>query len=162
MPEKLFGIPAHPLMVHLPVVMLPLCALIALALAIRPSLVRHFGIPFAVLTGVSFVGTFLATESGEGLEELLGEKSAAIERHAEWGDRTRIAALVFLLLAIAFVVLVKRSQRAAAERPASTRSLAVPVMAGLLALSAVGTTVAVIYTGHSGAKSAWEDAGKEG
>ncbi len=158
-------------MVHLPVVMLPLCALIALVLAIRPSLVRHFGIPFAVLTGVSFVGTFLATESGEGLEELLGEKSAAIERHAEWGDRTRIAALVFFILAIAFVVLVKRSQRAGEARPASSgpasagpasaRSLAVPVMAALLALSAVGTTVAVIYTGHSGAKSAWEDAGKK-
>ena len=126
MPEKLFGIPAHPLMVHLPVVLLPLCALIALVLAVRPSLVRHFGIPFVVLTGVSFIGTFLATESGEGLQELLNEKAAAIERHAEWGDRTRIAALVFFLLAIAFVVLVKRSQRVGVTTSPSTSTATPP------------------------------------
>lgn len=162
MPEKLFGIPAHPLMVHLPVVLLPLCGLLALLLAVRPSLVRHYGIPFAVLTGVAFVGTFLATESGEGLEDILGEKSAAIERHAEWGDRTRLIALVFFLLAVVFVAVARRSQRAAVERFAVLRHrLAIPVIAALLCVSAVATTVSVIYTGHTGAKSAWEDAGKE-
>ncbi len=123
-----------------------------------------------MFTGVSFVGTFLATESGEGLQNLLGEETAAIERHAEWGDRTRIAALVFFLLASAFVVLVKRSQRTigATTSPSSSstsstgHSFAIPVIAVLLSLSAVATTAAVIYTGHSGAKSAWEDAGKKG
>lgn len=34
--NNLFGLPAHPLLVHLPVVMVPLAAIGALVLAIRP------------------------------------------------------------------------------------------------------------------------------
>jgi uncharacterized membrane protein len=168
MPEKLFGIPSHPLMVHLPVVLLPLCALIALVLAVRPSLVRHYGWPFLGLSLVATVGTVLAASSGEGLEELLNERSDAIEQHAEWGDRTRLVAIVFFVLAVAFVYLVKRSQqRSTSDSTGSThtvvkRSPAIPVFAALLFVSAIGATASVIYTGHTGAKSAWEDAGKEG
>lgn len=164
MPDRLFGLPAHPLLVHLPVVMLPLCAILAIVLAVRPKLVRHYGPVLVGLTGVAFVGTFLAAQSGEGLQEnILKEHSAAIERHAEWGDRTRIAALVFFVCALAFVMVVRKagaSQRSLGA--AAKRSAAVPVLAALMVLSAVGTTAAVIYTGHTGAKSAWEDAGKEG
>jgi uncharacterized membrane protein len=167
MPEKLFGIPSHPLMVHLPVVLLPLCALIALVLAVRPSFVRHYGWPFLGLSLVATVGTVLAASSGEGLQELLNERSSAIEQHAEWGDRTRLVAIVFFVLAAAFVYLVKRSQASTSDSTGSThtvvkRSPAIPVLAALLAVSAIGATASVIYTGHTGAKSAWEDAGKEG
>ncbi len=162
MPDKLFGIPAHPLMVHLPVVMLPLCAIFAIILAVRPSLVKPYGIPLAVLTGISFVGTFFATESGEGLEHLLNEHSAAIERHAEWGDRTRLAALVFFILALAFVIVAKRAQGTPQVVVGEAkRAMLIPVLAALMSIAAIGTTVAVIYTGHTGAKSAWEDAGKD-
>lgn len=167
MPEKLFGIPSHPLMVHMPVVLLPLCALFAIVLAVRPRLVRHYGIPFLALSLVSMVGTVLAAASGEGLQHILNERDPAIDQHAEWGDRTRIIAIVFFVLAVAFVLAVRQLQSsetddANRESGAPTRrSPIVPALAALLSLSSVTATAAVIYTGHTGAKSAWADAGKK-
>ena len=149
-------------MVHLPVVLLPLCALFAIVLAVRPGLVKHYGLPLAALTGISFVGTFLATESGEGLEHLLNEHSAAIEQHSEWGDRTRLAALVFFILALAFVIVARKAQRTPQVVVGEAKkAMVIPILAALMSIAAIGTTVAVIYTGHTGAKSAWEDAGQE-
>ncbi len=166
MPEKLFGIPSHPLMVHLPVVMLPLCALIAVVLAFRPPLVRHYGYPFLGLSFVAMFGTVLAASSGEGLEHILNERNEAIEEHAEWGDRTRLMAVLFFVLAVAFVVLARKIHAVGPDSTSQTRSAvgrsaAVPVLAVLLSISAAAATAAVMYTGHTGAKSAWEDAGKE-
>lgn len=167
-PDRLFGVPAHPLFVHIPVVLLPLCALIAIALAVRPSLVGNFGIPLLALTLFSTVGTFFAAESGEGLESILRKHSKAIEEHAEWGDRTRLIAIVFFLLVTAFVILTRRAANAggattgATSSPPSSRT---PVLAGialLVVLSGVASTMAVTKTGHTGASSAWDDAGKEG
>ena len=165
MPEKLFGIPSHPLMVHIPVVLLPLCALLAILLVVRPFWVRHYGWPFLVLSFVSMVGTVVAAASGEGLKHILNERNPAVDRHAEWGDRTRLAAIVFFVLAAAFVYLVKRFEGLKVSgTPGSTtvvnRSAAVLLVAALLVISAVASTGAVMYTGHTGAKSAWGDAGK--
>ena len=162
MPDRLFGIPAHPLLVHIPVVLLPLCALFAIVLAVKPRLVAHYGIPLAVLTGISFAGTVLATQSGEGLQHILKEQSAAIERHSQWGDRTRLAAFVFFILALAFVGVARRTLRVSQVGVDVKKSVVIPILAALMSIAAIGTTVAVIYTGHSGAKSAWEDAGKAG
>lgn len=67
--ETFDGLPAHPLVVHLPVVLVPLAALAVLALALRPRLLRTFGVVVTVLAGVGFAGALLATNSGEALEE---------------------------------------------------------------------------------------------
>lgn len=166
MTSRFFGIPSHPLLVHIPAVLLPLCALLAILIVVRPRLEEHFGIPLVVLTAGGTLGAFLAAASGEGLEEILREHSAAIEHHAEWGDRTRIVALLFFVITVAFVVMARKARLAAAGADSASspvkRSAAVPVLAALLILSGVATTASVIITGHSGAKSAWEDAGKEG
>lgn len=41
--ENLFGLPAHPLLVHLPVVMVPIAATMALLMTIRPAWLDRFG-----------------------------------------------------------------------------------------------------------------------
>lgn len=169
MPERLFGIPSHPLMVHAPVVLLPLTAIVAIVLIARPSLLRHYGFPLIGLSVVSAFSAILAASSGEGLQDILKERSRAIEEHAEWGDRTRLIAIVFMLVVIAWVVVQRRWERGRAGGGAEASStsaqartnLARGALAALVVLFAVGSTWAVIETGHSGAKSAWEDAGKE-
>jgi uncharacterized membrane protein len=180
MPDRLFGLPAHPLLVHIPVVLLPLCALLAIVFVVRLSLTRQFGLPVVMLTAVAAGGTFFAAESGEGMEKILNEPpNPALEAHAEWGDRIRIAAIVFFVIALIFVLLARRSSSSSSSSSStrastaaasgtggvvveSGRSTVVMVLAALLVVSALGTTYAVIETGHSGAKQAWEDAGKEG
>ncbi len=162
MPDRLFGIPAHPLLVHVPVVLLPLCVVIALMMVTRPRLVDQWGYPAIGLSVVAAIGTILAAETGEGLERILNEKSPALENHAKWGDITKIVAVVFVVFLIAFVLITKRrSSTTETNGSASMKGIAVALTVAM-ALSGIGTVFAVVKTGHSGATQAWEDAGKEG
>jgi uncharacterized membrane protein len=158
MPDKVFGLPAHPLLVHIPVVLLPVCALAAILLAVQPRLVDRYGTAFAVLTGCAFVGTVLAARTGPELRHLLNEETASIEQHARWGDRTEILSVLFFVLAVAFVVVSKRANRARLPGGDGKRTIAVPILAASLSVVAVFTTAAVIRTGHTGAEAVWEDA----
>jgi uncharacterized membrane protein len=158
---KLGGLPAHPLIVHLPVVLAPLAFIGAvLALAIKPW--RAWLLPLtAALAAVSMVGAQLAVMSGEGLEELLDEESAAIERHAELGEQVRPFILAFLVFAVLAAVawhFVHRggADEAATQRLDTWRKLAVPFMA-LSVLTGALATVSVFRAGHSGAESVWEE-----
>jgi uncharacterized membrane protein len=163
MPERLFGLPSHPLLVHIPVVLLPLCFIFAIFVVVKPKLVQHFGVPLLAVSLAAVIGTILAASSGEGLEKILNEHTAALEEHAEWGDRTRLIAVVFFVLITAFVFLARRvlSQTVGTTGVGNPPRNGLVTLFGLLALVA-GTLMcgAVIQTGHSGAKSAWEDAGK--
>ena len=163
MPDRLFGLPAHPLLVHVPVVLLPLAALLMLWLLYRPQHLHLLGFLLVGCSFVSFVGSVLAVETGEGLERILNEPSEALERHAQMGERTRLIAAVFFVLVVAFVVIGRRWNAArtihGGALPRSKAFIAVGAVAALLGIFAVGSVVA---TGHSGAKLAWEDAGKSG
>jgi hypothetical protein len=163
MPDRLFGLPSHPLLVHLPVVLLPLAALLMLWLVVRPQHLSLLGLPLVGLSLVSLLGAVLAVESGEGLERILNEPSKALERHAQMGERTRLVAAVFFVLVVAFYFLGRKWNAArVVGGTAVARSkafVAVGVVAALFGIVAIG---AVVTTGHSGAKLAWEDAGKEG
>jgi uncharacterized membrane protein len=163
MPERLFGLPSHPLLVHIPVVLLPLCFIFAIFVVVKPRLVEHFGVPLLIVSLVAVIGTVLAASSGEGLESILNKHNAAIQDHAEWGDRTRLVAVVFFLLITVFVALARR----VLSKTVGTTGIGNPPRNGLVTVFGVlalvaGTLMcgAVIQTGHSGAKSAWEDAGK--
>ena len=50
--ETFFGLPAHPLMVHLPVVLIPLAGIIAIVFAFRPAWLDRFGWHLVVLSGL--------------------------------------------------------------------------------------------------------------
>ena len=166
------GIAAHPLIVHLPVVLVPLAAFGALVALVRPSW-RSWCLPLtAAFAAVGFVGVQLAIMSGEGLEELLDEESAAIERHAQIAEQARPIVLLFVLAAVAAAVLWHRLHQAPADegasdaatpaRPATLVRLAVPLMA-LSVLTGALSTVWIFRTGHSGAESVWkEESGGEG
>jgi uncharacterized protein YacL len=99
----------------------------------------------------------LAASSGEGLQEELNKRSALIQDHAEWGDRTRLVALVFLLVITGFVLLARRVaskiEGTTGIRP--VRSITVTVVGVVALVVGVLMCAAVIKTGHSGATSAW-------
>ena len=84
--EKLFGLPAHPLLVHIPVVLVPLAAIIAIVFAFKPAWLDRFGWGLVALSGVGALGAILAAGSGEGLEGLQNQaETAAREDHFELG-----------------------------------------------------------------------------
>lgn len=151
--NNLFGLPAHPLLVHLPVVMIPMAAAGAIILAIFPKYFARFG---WWVTGMSFIGAIgaiLAAGSGEALEEKV-DRSSTLHDHAELGESARLFAV--LLFVVLVVVMLARKYRAA-DMAKKAVSVAVSVL--IVAAAAVAGWVTV-QTGHTGAKASWCEVSK--
>lgn len=151
--DELFGLPAHPLVVHAAVVLLPLAALATLLCAALPRARRHYA-PIAL--GVALVATIavgLAQGSGEALEEKVDE-TGLVEEHTEKGEQVLPWAIaVTVAAAVTALPLLER------RRPTlPTRALTAAVVALSLVVG-VGATWSVVEVGHSGAKATWDDVG---
>lgn len=145
--EKLAGLPAHPLFVHLPVVVVPLAASGALILAVFPRFIAKWGWWVVGAAGVGALGAILAAGSGEALEESVRETDA-IERHAELGEMARNVSLVLFVVVLA--LMVARKVLAAGR----FRTVAASIV---VAAVSVGAVVTIANAGHTGAESVWSD-----
>jgi hypothetical protein len=154
--DTFFGIPAHPLIVHAVVVLVPLAALGAIAVVFSPWVRAHVGWLVAATAVLDVLLGPLATGSGEALEERVDE-TALVERHTEMGEQLLPWVIVLAVSVVAFMVLAHLAARRSAETAA-------PVWAGRAARIAVvvvtvvaasGALVQVARIGHSGAKASW-------
>lgn len=143
------GLPAHPMLVHVIVVLAPLTAVLAILCALWPAARHRLVWLVLVLAGVTTALTPIATEAGEWLEHHLDE-SELIEKHAELGDTMLYFALALLVAAVLLVIVHLRAGRG---KPLSTALSGVIVAFVLLA--SVATTVQVFRIGHSGAEATW-------
>ena len=88
MPTQINGLPAHVLLIHAIVILIPLGALFTVLSAVWPAAHRKLGFlaPLACLIGVVLVP--VTTNAGEWLEEKIAANGEvrAIEKHAELGD----------------------------------------------------------------------------
>ena len=155
--DSIFGVPAHPLFVHIPVVLTPLAlvaALFTLKERWRPWLVWVT----VGLGTVAALGAQFAVMSGEELEESVAE-SKALEAHADLGESTRTLIVIFVAVAIGFALY----ERFRVSRPAvnASKQIAAALMAATIVLGIV-STVWVARTGHQGAKITWRDVKLEG
>lgn len=107
--DELFGLPAHPLLVHVPVVIIPLGLLVALV-ALWPRARRGAALAAAALAVVGALGAVLAAGAGEKLEDDVRETELS-EEHAAQGDRVEPAAAGFGALAVAGAVAVEAARR---------------------------------------------------
>lgn len=164
MPGTILGLPAHPLIVHAVVVLVPLAAVLVAASAVSGRF-RHwsrYATPLVALAGLAMVP--LASDSGEGLERSVPH-SALVEQHAELADSLLPLMIGMAVVAIALLLLDRRSSPTTADtaddgspRPAPSRQRAVGVVVAALALLvSAGTLVQVGRIGHSGAKAVWTD-----
>ena len=67
--ETAFGLPAHPLLLHVPVVFVPILGLAALAVAIRPRFLERVDVPLAAFSVVTLASTLLAAGAGEAFKD---------------------------------------------------------------------------------------------
>lgn len=157
--EPLLGLPTHPLIVHVPVVVIPLTAVGALATVARRSWYFQYRWVVLMMGVLGAIGAILAASTGEELEE--GERaSRAIHEHAEAGELARTVAIVFALVLVAYVVvpwfLARRARLDDRRDQVGPRWLR-PVLAALVVLTSIGAVAAVIDAGHSGASSVWNE-----
>lgn len=154
--NQIFGLPAHPLMVHIPIVLIPLLALLTIAFVARPAWRPTMSIPLAALAIITLLGTLLAANSGESLRDQV-QQSALVRAHAEMGDQLQVIGVVFCL-AVLGTVLLENSERRA------WRWLRLPAGRQLLVLASAATILMAVVatgwdvrTGHSGAKAVWSE-----
>ncbi|RBY95470.1 hypothetical protein DQ237_13060 [Blastococcus sp. TF02-8] len=149
MPETVFGLPTHALLVHASVVLIPLAALLVALHALWPGARRRLGVVTPLAAAAALVLTPLSTESGESLERLVG-RSPLVERHAQLADGLLPWTVALFVVAVA-VWFLGRPDRGARPRW-------LPVVVGVLAVAAAaGTVQQVVRIGHAGAEATWSD-----
>jgi hypothetical protein len=156
------GLPAHVLLVHFVVVLVPLTALALVVCAVWPAAARRMGIVLPLLALVTVASVPLTTQAGEWLEAHV-DSNSLIRRHAELGDGMLPWAGGLLVLAVVVWWATRRTDAASASASADgdgrgTRWAAAPVRVVAAVLSVViaaGAVVDVYRIGDSGAKAAW-------
>ncbi|HET9654921.1 MAG TPA: DUF2231 domain-containing protein [Kineosporiaceae bacterium] len=144
--DLIAGVPAHPLLVHAAVVLLPVMAVVTPLAVARPSW-RPALRWVAVADFVTFVGVFATAQAGEALQSRLSQAEGhpVAHDHGELGDLLAPVALLLFLVALAAWFAVRRG------------GVLVPVavvVVSLVGLLGIGMTIAV---GHSGATATWQE-----
>ena len=185
--DKLFstflGLPVHALVVHAVVVLLPLAAIAAFALAVVPGWRIRFGWSTLALVTVATGSVPVARESGQWLANAL--HYPADFHHGQLGQLVIFYAVPMWALTVVLVFLERRrrglplvgrsnssggtamhggsasggsaSGGASGSRGRTRRGSAVPVtlVAVACAISAVLCTISVVNAGHTGSDSVW-------
>lgn len=163
--DTIFGLPAHPLVVHAVVVLLPLAAAAATALAVVPRWRRRYTWPLLGVTVAGVGSVPLAQYSGDQLNARLAAlENPLIQRHAELGNDLLPFALGFGVAVVALLVAGRLADR---ERAAADDDAAVPktwrhiaaVVAVLVIAAGAAATVQTVRIGHSGSTAVWDGIG---
>lgn len=147
--DTLAGLPIHPMVVHLAVVLVPLSALGLLAILALRSWRERFGLLVLVGLAVGAGAAFVAKESGEALAKRVGEPAD----HARWGDILPAVAVGLFVVAAVWYFVQRRADKAVPPRR-TTFGLVFGLISALAALATIALTVLV---GHSGAAAVWAD-----
>jgi uncharacterized membrane protein len=142
-PEKFHGLPLHPLVVHAPVVLIPLALLLALLYAL-PRTRAWAAIPMVLVSVAAFIATYLARESGFNFKNQLGITGARINNHQHQANILFYMMIVFALIAIAVFVVYRRRTR--------TSAMVQHVAAAVLVVAAAVVAYQVAVTGEAGAR----------
>lgn len=167
--DSIFGIPAHPLFVHIPVVLIPLAAVGVIVMAIRPAWWERYQWATLAIAGVGMVGSIIAAGTGEELEEAVENTAPRqlLRAHVEAGEMSRTVSIAFFVVLLAAVVVLpwwmrRRSNQAGTESSAESIASGSPtwlrrIVSIVLVLTALGASWTVYDAGHTGAKSVWSD-----
>ncbi|KOX26855.1 hypothetical protein ADK67_15365 [Saccharothrix sp. NRRL B-16348] len=158
----IFGLPAHPLLVHAVVVLLPLAAASAAALAVVPRWRQRYAWLLLGVTLVAVGSVPLAQWAGEQLyAKMAALGNPLIQRHADLGNDLLPFALGFGVVVVALLVsgrLADRERAAAADDPAvpkTWRRIAV-VVAVLVVAAGAAATIQTVRIGHSGSTAVYD------
>ncbi|WP_225728450.1 MULTISPECIES: DUF2231 domain-containing protein [unclassified Nocardia] len=143
------GLPAHVLLVHGLVVLVPLTAVLLILCAVWRAARERFIWLVVALAAICAVLTPITTEAGDWLEHHIG-RTPAIRDHAELGDTLIYFTIALLIAAVLLAVVHLRERR--------DRSLGAPIVVAVAILAivaGVAATAQVYRIGDSGAHAVW-------
>jgi hypothetical protein len=159
------GLPAHPLFLHVPVILIPVAAIGALVLVAWPRLFVRNGLWLGLVAVVALGATNLTIGAGHALRNDLNLQGPGIvARHASAADTLRILLIVFTaLLLIAVAVFRTAGPRVTGVGPVDAALTAVrsgvalkATLRVIVAVFAIASLYYVFHTGDLGAKAVWQ------
>jgi len=150
------GLPAHPLIVHLTSVAVPIASLVALVVAFWPAARRWLSFGTPIVAFIAGISVPLPTESGGWLESRV-QMTPAVQKHVDEAHNL----LPWMGLLMLAMMAWWAWHRFAVPRINSTALLRVAAISGpvVLTVLAIGTLVDVVIIGHAGAAAAWQGRG---
>jgi hypothetical protein len=163
--EEFMDLPAHPLLIHAPVVLLPLQILAALVYGLVP-MVRRMTAWFVVATAVAAPLSALAAKlSGDAFRIRLVRNGttdagilARIDEHRELATLALYASVALGVLALVLVAVHVGNARRAADpsQPAGSGPAVIAVILTVAVIAASGATGYYIFqAGDTGARLVW-------
>jgi hypothetical protein len=156
------GLPAHPLFVHVPVVLIPTTIVIAIVFMFRLEWLARYGIALAIVSIVAMSSIFLTMQAGAALRGALHLQGQAAKLISEHSQAAHVLAIVYVVFTATLIVTFA-AQRISGGMPTGLaivdRLLSPrPVFTALrvaLVLLAVGAGFMTFRTGDLGAEAVW-------
>lgn len=144
------GLPAHILLNHFVIVLMPLTAILAILCAVWPAARQRLIWLVLVLAVGTAIVTPMTVSSGQWLIDHADKQSQMLNHHADLGHTMIYFAAALLVAAALLGVLHVRQQRADGVKPVVRALIVVLVLA-----ASTAAMIQVYRTGESGARSAW-------
>jgi NADH:ubiquinone oxidoreductase subunit 2 (subunit N) len=151
--DRINGLPAHVLLVHIVVVFVPITALLLVLSAFWPEARRRIGVVLPLVALFTLVMVPITSNAGEWLERHIGFTNARIEKHADLGDQLLPWAIALFVISAALWGTYTYFRRKGEQQPPMLVSIVIMVLAVVVA---VGSVVMIYRIGDSGAKAAWQ------
>ncbi len=145
------GLPAHALLLHVVVVLVPLTALLEIVCGLWPAARRGQLLWLTlVMAAATMVLTPITINAGQWLYDLRTKPSPILREHAERGTTMVYFAAALSVVAVGLVVVRLIERRS--KRPRMVTRLIVGII--VLAVG-ISSTIQVYRTGDAGAQSVW-------
>jgi hypothetical protein len=157
------GLPAHPLFVHVPVILIPTTIVAAIVFMIKPQWLARYGIALAVVSIVAMSSVFISMQAGAALRGKLNLQGPAAQLISQHSQAAHILAVVYVLFT-AVLIVTFAAQRISGgmptglslvDRPLGGRSLFTMLRILLVVLS-IAAGVMCFRVGDLGAKAVWQ------
>jgi hypothetical protein len=157
------GLPAHPLFVHMPVVLIPTTIVVAIVFVFVPRWLSRYGIALCVVSIVAMSSVFLTMQAGAALRAALGLRGEAAKLISEHSHAAHILAIVYVAFT-ATLILTFAARRISGGMPTGldivdrllSPKRVFTALSVVLVLLAIGAGYMTFRTGDLGAKAVWE------
>ncbi len=148
-PTTIDGLPAHPLLVHLVVVAVPVAAVLLLLVVLWPA-ARRINLVAVAISVLALISVQLTIQAGNWLYDRIF-RTPLIDEHAAAGADLRPWSIAVCVIAVAWwLVHSGRLRLGSGLRKGIAVALAVAAV-----VAAVGSVVQVYRIGDSGARAVW-------
>ncbi len=157
------GLPAHPLFVHVPVVLIPVTIVAAIVCMVKTEWFARYGIALAVVSIAAMSSIFLTMQAGGALQSALHLRGRAAHLISEHSQAAHYLAFIYVAFT-AILIVTFAGQRISGGMPTGLGIVdrvlrRRGVFTGLrvvLVLLSLGAALMVFRVGDLGAKAVWQ------